>query len=173
MRITGGTFRGRNLVAPPDARVRPTSDKARQAIFNILAHNDFGVGRARWREGLRPLRRHRRARHRSAVARRGIRLLVDDSAESRALIRTNVEALGLTGVTKIWRRDATDLGPMQPAAAARSTSPSSIRPIAKISSLPALAALRDGGWLSRNAIVVVETGEDETVTLPDGFCHAE
>ena len=44
MRITGGQFRGRALTAPPDARVRPTSDKARQAIFNILQHNDFGIG---------------------------------------------------------------------------------------------------------------------------------
>jgi 16S rRNA (guanine966-N2)-methyltransferase len=43
MRITGGKFGGRSLVAPRDARVRPTSDKVRQAIFNILLHNDFGM----------------------------------------------------------------------------------------------------------------------------------
>ena len=44
MRITGGTLRGRNLVTPKDDRVRPTSDKVRQAMFNILMHNDFGIG---------------------------------------------------------------------------------------------------------------------------------
>lgn len=44
MRITGGTLGGRKLVAPEDIRVRPTSDRARQAVFNILLHNDFGIG---------------------------------------------------------------------------------------------------------------------------------
>ena len=170
MRITGGTLRGRNLVAPPDARVRPTSDKVRQAIFNILAHNDFGIGftldgakvcdlfAGTGGLGIEALS------HGASFA-----LLVDDSAESRALIRTNVETLGLTGVTKIWRRDATDLGPM----AAGSGGPFDLAfldpPYRKNLVAPALAALRDGGWLSRNAVVVVETGEDETVTLPDGF----
>ncbi len=44
MRITGGRLGGRRLVAPDDIRVRPTSDRTRQAIFNILQHNDFGTG---------------------------------------------------------------------------------------------------------------------------------
>ncbi len=44
MRITGGTLRGRNLATPRDERVRPTLDKVRQAMFNILMHNDFGIG---------------------------------------------------------------------------------------------------------------------------------
>ena len=37
-------------------------------------------------------------------------LFIEESAAARAAIRRNVEALGLTGVTKIWRRDATKLG---------------------------------------------------------------
>ena len=106
-------MRGRNLIAPPDARVRPTLDKVRQAIFNILAHNDFAIGfdldGARAADlfagtgalGLEAIS------HGAAWC-----LFVDDSAESRALIRTNVEAFGLTGATKIWRLDATDLGPL-------------------------------------------------------------
>jgi len=143
MRITGGTLRGRNLVTPPDARVRPTSDKVRQAIFNILMHNDFGAGFTL--EGAK---------------------VCDLFAGTGAL---GIEALGLTGVTKIWRRDATDLGPL----AAGSGGPFELAfldpPYRKNLVAPALAALRGGGWLSRNAIVVIETGEDEIVTLPDGF----
>ena len=172
MRITGGQFRGRTLTAPPDARVRPTSDKVRQAIFNILQHNDLGVGftldGARVCDlfagtgalGIEALS------HGAAFA-----LLVDDSAESRGLIRTNVEALQLTGVTKIWRRDATDLGPM----AAGSGGPFELAfldPPYRQHLVPrALAALRDGGWLTPNAVVICETGEDETLPAVEGFAR--
>jgi 16S rRNA (guanine966-N2)-methyltransferase len=170
MRITSGTLRGRNLVTPPDARVRPTSDKVRQAIFNILMHNDFGAGFTLEGAKVCDLFAGTGALGIEALSHgASFALLVDDSAESRALIRTNVEALGLTGVTKIWRRDATDLGPL----AAGSGGPFELAfldpPYRKNLVAPALAALRGGGWLSRNAIVVVETGEDEIVTLPDGF----
>ncbi|MDE2630741.1 MAG: 16S rRNA (guanine(966)-N(2))-methyltransferase RsmD, partial [Alphaproteobacteria bacterium] len=111
MRITGGIFGGRALVAPSDDRVRPTSDKVRQAIFNILLHNDFGV----------TLQGARAADLFAGTGALGIEalsrgasfcLFVDDAAESRAVIRQNVEALALTGASKIWRRDATKLGPM-------------------------------------------------------------
>ncbi|MBI3759363.1 MAG: RsmD family RNA methyltransferase, partial [Deltaproteobacteria bacterium] len=110
MRITGGALRGRNLVAPDDNRLRPTSDRVRQAIFNILLHNDLGVGFSV--EGAKVIDLFagtgalgiEAVSHGAAFA-----LLVDDSADSRGIIRTNVEALQLTGATKIWRRDATDL----------------------------------------------------------------
>ena len=117
MRITGGTFRGRLLAAPRDMRVRPTSDRTRQAIFNMLLHKDFGIGFSL--EGARVLDLF------AGTGALGIEalshgaawcLLVDDSADSRALQRENVEALNLTGATRIWRRDATDLGVMSPTA---------------------------------------------------------
>jgi 16S rRNA (guanine966-N2)-methyltransferase len=170
VRITGGSLRGRNLVAPDDARVRPTSDKVRQAIFNILGHNDFGTGFTL--EGARvcDLFAGTGALGIEALS-HGARfaLLVDDNAESRALIRSNVEAFGLTGVTKIWRRDATELGPM----AAGSGGPFEIAfldpPYRKNLVAPALAALRDGGWLSPNAIAICESGEDEILPPVEGF----
>ncbi len=163
-------LRGRPLVAPPDARVRPTSDKVRQAIFNILAHNDFGVGFTL--EGARvcDLFAGTGALGIEALSHgASFALLVDDSAESRALIRTNVEALGLTGVTKVWRRDATGLGPM----AAGSGGPFELAfldpPYRMNLITPALTALRDGGWLTPNAIAVCETGEDEILPAAEGF----
>src|ERR1700756_4573506 len=109
MRVVGGKLGGRTLVAPGDDRVRPTSDKIRQAAFNILAHRDFGIGFSLENIAVADLFAGTGALGIEALS-RGARfcLFVDDNAESRALIRENVEALSLTGVTKIWRRDATD-----------------------------------------------------------------
>jgi 16S rRNA (guanine966-N2)-methyltransferase len=167
MRITGGTLGGRALAAPGDNRVRPTSDKVRQAIFNILAHNDFGAGLAGAR--VADLFAGTGALGIEAISRgASFCLFVEDSAESRALIRQNVEALGLTGVTKIWRRDATDMGPMSPGAGGPFDYVFLDPPYAKNLLAPALASLRQGGWLSPNAILIAECAEDEKIAA-DGF----
>ena len=115
MRITGGNLRGRQLVAPRDQLVRPTSDRTRQAIFNMLQHKDFGIGFSLEGAAVADLFAGTGALGIEAIS-HGARwcLLVDDNADSRALQRENVEALGLTGATRIWRRDAIDLGPLSP-----------------------------------------------------------
>lgn len=165
MRITGGKLGGRTLAAPSDNRVRPTSDKVRQAIFNILAHNDFGA----------PLEGARVADLFAGTGAVGIEaisrgasfcLFVEDAAESRALIRQNVEALGLTGATKIWRRDATDLGP--PGAGGPFEYVFLDPPYRKDLLAPALRSLHEGGWLSPNAVLIAECAEDERV-IAEGF----
>jgi 16S rRNA (guanine966-N2)-methyltransferase len=95
-------------------------------------------------------------------------LFVDDSADSRALIRTNVETFGLTGVTKIWRRDATNLGPMA-AGAGGPFNLAFLDPPYHNDLVPrALESLHEGKWLAANAIVVVETAEDERLIPPEG-----
>ena len=170
MRITGGTLRGRALIAPPDARVRPTSDKVRQAVFNILRHNDFGIGFVL--DGARAcdLFAGTGALGIEALSQgAAFALFVDDSAESRALIRENIEALGLTGVTKIWRRDATGLGPMTTGAGGPFDLVFLDPPYRKDLIAPALEALREGGWLARPALIVAETAADEHVPSTDGF----
>jgi 16S rRNA (guanine966-N2)-methyltransferase len=170
MRITGGSLRGRVLAAPPDERVRPTADKVRQAIFNILAHNDFGSGFM--------LKGARAADLFAGTGALGLEaishgaaycLFVDDSAESRALIRTNVEAFGLTGVTKIWRRDATDLGPLGAGAGGPFDLVFLDPPYRKNLIAPALTSLRDGGWLAANALLIAEMAAEEAFALPEGF----
>ena len=167
MRITGGKFGGRSLVAPRDARVRPTSDKVRQAIFNILLHNDFGTA----------LEGARAADLFAGTGALGIEalshgasfcLFVDDAAESRALIRENVEALALTGASKIWRRDATTLGPMAAGAGGPFDLVFLDPPYRKGLIAPALASLRDGGWLADGALLVAEIAEDEDIPPTDG-----
>ena len=168
MRITAGKFKGRGLVPPKDRSVRPTSDKVRQAVFNILEHRDFGFAFAI--EGVRvvDLFAGTGAMGIEALS-RGARycLFVDDSAASRALIRQNVEALGLTGATKIWRRDAAVLGALDTFA------PFDLAfldpPYRKDLIAPALAGLRDGGWLNAPALVVAEMAEEENIPSTDGY----
>ncbi len=156
---------GRALAAPSDNRVRPTSDKVRQAIFNILAHNEYGAALSGAR--VADLFAGTGAMGIEAISRgASFCLFVEDAAESRALIRQNVEALALTGVTKIWRRDATDLGPMS------AGGPFDFvfldPPYRKNLLAPALKSLRGGGWLSPNAILIAECAEDEKPDA-DGF----
>jgi 16S rRNA (guanine966-N2)-methyltransferase len=170
MRLTGGRFRGRPLATPSDARLRPTSDKVRQAVFNILSHRDFGIGFRL--EGARAidLFAGTGALGLEALS-RGARfcLFVDHDADSRALLRNNIEALALTGATKIWRRDATALGPM----AAVAGGPFGVAfldpPYRKNLLAPALAALRDGGWLSPHAVIVAERALEDDFEIPGGF----
>jgi 16S rRNA (guanine966-N2)-methyltransferase len=174
VRITAGRFGGRTLTAPPDARVRPTADKVRQAIFNILVHNDFDAGFTL--EGARVIDLFagtgalgiEALSHGAAFC-----LFVDDSAESRALIRRNVEMLALTGETKIWRRNATDLGPMAAGAGGPFTLAFLDPPYRKDLVLPALASLRGGNWLTAGAIAVVETAEDEVLPDAPGFVRLD
>ncbi|HVZ69119.1 MAG TPA: 16S rRNA (guanine(966)-N(2))-methyltransferase RsmD [Rhizomicrobium sp.] len=161
MRITGGTLGGRKLVAPDGNRVRPTSDKARQAIFNILSHNDFEIGFTLEGARVADLFAGTGALGIEAVSRGALFcLFVDDSAESRALIRQNVETLGLTGVTKIWRRNATNLGPMAPGSGGPFDLVFLDPPYRKNLIAPTLASLREG-WLAPGALIVAEYADDE------------
>lgn len=162
MRVTGGKLGGRRLIAPDDARVRPTSDRTRQAIFNILEHRDFNIGFSVENAAVADLFAGTGALGIEALS-RGARfcLLVDDSAESRAMQRENIEALGLTGATKIWRRDATDLGPLGAGAGGPFELVFLDPPYRKNLIAPALKSLREGGWLAPRALLVAETSKDE------------
>ena len=173
MRVTGGKLGGRRLVAPENQLVRPTSDRTRQAIFNILDHRDFSIGFTVENAAVADLFAGTGALGIEALS-RGARfcLLVDNDADSRALQRENVEALGLTGVTKIWRRDATDLGPLGAGAGGPFDLVFLDPPYRKNLIAPALKSLRDGGWLSANALLVIETAKGETFTH-DGYTQLD
>lgn len=153
MRIVGGKFKGHSIAPPSGAATRPTSDRVRESIFNILAHGISGLEL----EGARVLDLFAGtgAMGLEAIS-RGARFcqFVDDAAEARGLVRTNADALGVIGLAKIWRRDATDLGPCspQPAFDLVFADP----PYGKGMGTKALQALVSGGWLNLNAIVVLE-----------------
>ena len=109
MRIVAGRFRGRPLAAPEGARTRPTSDRVREAMFNILEHGIAGFSLA----GVRVLDLFAGtgALGLEALSRgAAFCLFVEEDAAARGLIRRNIEVLDLTGVTKVFRRDAAHLG---------------------------------------------------------------
>src|SRR3954464_7537992 len=103
MRIVGGRWRGRSLKGPTSDAIRPTSDRLRETIFNILQHGyDDAVEGARVLDlfagtgamGLEALSRG------AAFA-----LFVDEGAEARGIIRENIDTLALGGFPRLLRRD--------------------------------------------------------------------
>jgi len=112
MRVVGGRLKGRNLASPSSRDIRPTADRLRESLFNILIHAyDDPISGAR----VLDLFAGTGALGIEAISRGGaFALFVDNGTEARALLRNNVESLGLGGVTKVYRRDATSLGPAHP-----------------------------------------------------------
>ncbi len=166
MRVVGGKLRGRNLATPSDDAIRPTSDRVREAVFNWLLHGD-PVARI---DGGRviDLFAGTGALGIEALSRGAtFCLFVEEAAEARGLIRRNIEAFGLTGVTKLWRRDATDLGP------AGNMMPYDVAfldpPYGKGLGEKALAALAEGGWLVPDALCVLEERKGVDLALSHSF----
>jgi 16S rRNA (guanine966-N2)-methyltransferase len=165
MRIVGGEFRGRPLATPRSSAIRPTTDRTREAVFNVLAHRfaeqldgarvlDLFAGTGAL--GLEAL---------SRGASYGV--FIEESAEGRGLIRDNVEAFGLTGRTKIFRRDATGLGE------AGTLAPFGLvfadPPYGKGMGERALHSLVAGGWLAPGAAVALEESSDAKIDQPEGL----
>jgi 16S rRNA (guanine966-N2)-methyltransferase len=169
MRIVGGRLRGRALAAPKSQAIRPTADRLREALFNVLVHAyDDPISDARVLDlfagtgalGLEALSRG------AAFA-----LFVDDDAQARALLRENVAALGLGGVSRIFRRDAVKLGMAHP------VEPFSLAfldpPYGKDLAQKALLSARAGGWLLPDALIVVEEAAKAAFAAPAGFDELE
>ncbi len=153
MRIVGGKFKGLHLATPADLSTRPTSDRVREAVFNILAHGIAGLEL----EGARVLDLFAGtgALGFEALSRGGRHCqFVDESAEARGLVRTNADKLGVIGQCKIWRRDATDLGPCAPLP--KFDLVFCDPPYGKGLGGKALLSLVNGDWLNAGAIVVLE-----------------
>ncbi len=169
MRVVGGRLRGRPLAGPKTNAIRPTADRLRESLFNILLHA-YGdpVAGARVLDlfaGTGALGIEA-ASHGAAFV-----LFVDDGAAARALIRENVAALGLGGSCRIFRRDATKLGPAHP------LEPFSLAfldpPYGQNLAAAALASARDGGWFAPAALIVVEEAVKSRFAPPDGFSELE
>ena len=169
MRVVGGRLRSRPLAGPKSDGLRPTADRLRESLFNILAHA-YGdpVGGAR----VLDLFAGTGALGIEAISRgAAFALFVDDGVEARSLLRENTETLGLGGVTRIFRRDATKLGPVAP------LEPFTLAfldpPYGKGLAEQALASAREGGWLKPQALVVVEEAVAAAFKAPEGFEELE
>ncbi|YBV95305.1 16S rRNA (guanine(966)-N(2))-methyltransferase RsmD [Phyllobacteriaceae bacterium JZ32] len=165
MRIVGGRFRGRPLATPSTSAIRPTTDRTRESLFNILAHRfpeklegtrvlDLFAGTGAL--GLEAISRGARAC-----------LFVEESVEGRGLLRENIEAFGLQGQTKIFRRDACSLGvvgTMEPFDLVFADPP-----YGKGLGEKAFLSALEGGWLNPDALLVLEEEVDAALALDDRF----
>ncbi len=169
MRVVGGDLRGRTLVAPRSEAIRPTTDRTREAIFNVIHHRrDGGLAGARVLDlfaGTGALGIEALSRGASQC------LFVEEAAEARGIIRDNVEALGLIGRSKIFRRDATSMGEV-----------GTIQPFDLVLADPpygkqlgerALESVLAGGWLAPGAMVMLEEAAGAPFALPRGFLLAD
>ena len=169
MRIVGGALRGRAITAPKGDLVRPTSDRTREALFNILAHADFGDFDL---EGARVLDLFAGtgALGLEAISRgASFALFVDDHAESRGAIRENLDTLGLNGKAKIYKRDATKLGPRPGSVGPAFSLVFADPPYGKGLGAAALLSAREGGWLAPGALCLVEETAMADFEAPEGF----
>lgn len=164
MRIVAGQFKGRPIQAPKSDATRPTSDRARESLFNMLAH-------AAWApelEGARviDLFAGSGALGFEAISRgASFCLFVETAHAARGAIRQNIDTLSLFGKTRIHRRSATDLGEKPAGLGTPFNLAFMDPPYHKGLVEPCLQVLRDGGWLAEDALVVIETAADEDLDL--------
>ncbi len=167
MRIVGGKHRGKRLMAPAGRDVRPTSERVREALFNILAHGTLGSSLPQGAQvldvfagsgalGLEALSRG--AKHVS---------FIENDRRTLPLLRQNAEGLSTSRVA-VYQRDATLPGPVPATAGLPADLVLLDAPYGKGLSEAALEALQDRGWLAQ-AIACVELSTRESFAAPPGF----
>jgi 16S rRNA (guanine966-N2)-methyltransferase len=167
MRIVSGRWKGKALVAPAGDTTRPTSDRARQAVFNIIEH-------ASWSPGLRDARvldlfAGTGALGLEALSRGAAScLFLDTDPNARAALSTNIEACAAGGITRVWKRDAACLDPMPPSANGPFDLVFVDPPYNKGLDVAALTGLARG-WLAKDGIIVLERGRGEGALAAAGF----
>lgn len=168
MRIVGGALKGRTIGAPKGRDVRPTSDRARESIFNILTNGKpatdlqgamvLDVFAGTGALGLEAVSRG------AATA-----LFIDNGGPSLALVKDNAVALGLVKQCQTLKLDAARLGPpprmLKQAADVAFLDP----PYEQGLATPALIALSRYNWIKPGATVVVETESSEPFDVPSGY----
>lgn len=166
MRVVAGRLKGRKLETPTSNDIRPTTDRVRESVFNVLAHRfeDDVVKGAR----VLDLFAGTGANGIEALSRgASFALFVDNGAEARGLIRTNLMNLSLQGHSKLWRRDVTDMGRCAPMA------PFDLAfldpPYAKGLGEKALFSLVEGEWLKEGAIIIFEEEKAVEPLFPQGI----
>lgn len=166
MRIIGGNFKGRRITAPEGTIARPTTDRVRESVFNILEHGLKPCEDARVLDlfaGSGALGLEALSRGASYV------LFVEEHSAARAAIRTNMDAIGLMGRCRIFRRDATKMGPLPGKIAAPFDLVFCDPPYGRGLGELALTDALNNDWIANDAAVVLETGANESPVLPESF----
>jgi 16S rRNA (guanine966-N2)-methyltransferase len=168
VRIVAGSLKGRTITTPEGQGTRPTSDRARQAVFNVLEH-------AAWAEPLDGMRvmdlyAGSGALGFEAISRgAAFALFVETDEEARGAIRENADAYGVMGRSRVHRRSAIDLG-SRPGSDGEAFDLAFLDPpYRKGLGEQTLARLLEGGWLKPGALVVFERGSDEPEIDTPGY----
>ena len=168
MRIVAGTFRGRQLVAPKGQSTRPTADRTRQALVNVLEHASWAPPLAGCR--ILDLFAGSGALGLEALSRGAdFCLFLERSGAAQAAIRANVGALGVDGRTRIDRRDPTSLSTRMDVDGPPFDVAMLDPPYGQGLGETALARLAAGGWLAPGAVAVLERGLADPAPTPGGF----
>lgn len=165
MRIVGGRLKGRPLATPKDDRIRPTTDRVREALFSILEHSieDFELGGAQ----VLDLFAGTGALGFEALSRGAAHcVFVENNPAARALIQTNIEKLGLGGITTLFRRGATDLG--KPARGKTFDLVFADPPYGQCLGEQAIQSAITDGWLAPGSVIVLEESAKAEITWPSG-----
>ena len=168
MRIVSGKLKGRAIATPDGRTTRPTSDRAREAIFNVVTHAQWGGDF----DGLRvmDLFAGSGALGFEAISRGAAQcLFVETDSKARGVIRENIDTFSLFGVTRIHRRSATDLGP-KPTGVGEPYDVAFMDPPYGYDLVgPTLEQLNEGNWLKGGALVIAEIGKDDPEPVLSGF----
>jgi 16S rRNA (guanine966-N2)-methyltransferase len=171
MRIVGGKHRGRRLLAPPGDNVRPTSDRAREALFDILSHGRFAADGIPFAgaavldafAGTGALGLEALSRGAAEV------VFFERDPEALAILRRNVASLGESARAEILACDAT----RPPRAGLRCAVAFLDPPYRSGVAAAALSAIAAAGWLAAHALAVIEVGAREELVPPAGFAHLD
>jgi len=168
VRIVAGRHRGRRIEAPAGLDVRPTADRARESLFNILEHGRFGGDGTSLLVGAQVLDAFAGsgALGLEALSRGALKLTcMETSAAARAAVRANAAALGEAGRVTVLPADATNPPPAPTPCDLVFLDP----PYRSGLAAAALPALASRGWIADGAICVIELAANEDLAAPAGF----
>lgn len=164
MRIVAGRHKGRKLAAPEGRGLRPTADRTRQAVFNILEHGiaDFSLARARVLDAFAGTG----AYGLEALSRGATQaVFIDVDAAALRILKSNIEALDEEDRAQVIKADV-----LKPSRSAHGCDLAFLDPPYRQGlAEPALVALASAGWLAKNAVAVVEVSAKEDFTAPESF----
>ena len=168
MRIVAGRHKGRTIASPEGSNIRPTSDRVRESLFNILEHGNFGTG------GASPLRGARVLDAFCGTGALGLAALsrgaehatfMDSNRKALELCRQNIASMNENGTSQVLQGDC--LKPVRAAEACDLVFMDA--PYGRDLTAAGIMALSVAGWIREGGLCVLETGAGETVDLPENF----
>lgn len=168
MRVIAGKYKSRKIETVSSKKLRPTTGMAREALFNILSHGNFTNGESNFLDGCKVLDLFSGCGALSIEAlSRGAdhAVMIDIDQEHLNIARSNAQNIRIEGDCTFIRADSATPPPARFACDLVFLDP----PYGKGLIEKALKNLKNGGWIAKNAVIVVETGKTEDIDTPEGY----